>query len=567
MPFKSEKQRRYLWANEPQIARDWTNTYGSKIHKAEGGRIGFYRGSDRHAGTGTSQSQAPSSGPHGNQGSSRGSARGPRDAPDRHGSTRTSHHPGVHRGGYTPTPVRSGINRPAPREDADPGNYFSKANYVRRSLSPNFLGSVNPFDKKDYLAWAKQNEEDSLINEGVYGDRPGWQITKDAEMLNKLEKLGVKSYGDINRLTQSDFETLMPDWQKNPGGEGGGGEGQPYIWPYPPTGIAALEEDPTQETLVSDTDWNFVLPERFLKGPRVAQVAEGGRVPAAFGGIMDTTTGRRAYGFGSIGSVFKSIARIPKKAAKAVKKIAKSPIGKLALGYLATAGIGNLMQPGAAQWGSPLGKGSGWLRPGQVMSNWSNLMSGTSGLDKLNPNEMKNVASGWKGIPSKVMDFAKTPTGMITLGGAGIGAASAMGPQQIEADIGGERSEEKAWWDAYLASLGEDRFEIEDKYKLTSADGGRVPAETGGLMNLGGLEKDYRNEGGFVPIGVAEKADDVPARLSKNEFVMTADAVRGAGGGDIDRGAQVMETVMDKLQGKHGRQEMFETSERLSEVI
>ena len=44
MPFKSEKQRKYLWANEPEIARDWTDTYGSKIHKADGGRIGFYRG-------------------------------------------------------------------------------------------------------------------------------------------------------------------------------------------------------------------------------------------------------------------------------------------------------------------------------------------------------------------------------------------------------------------------------------------------------------------------------------------------------------------------------------------
>ena len=37
MPFKSEKQRRYLWANEPEIARDWTETYGSKIQKANGG--------------------------------------------------------------------------------------------------------------------------------------------------------------------------------------------------------------------------------------------------------------------------------------------------------------------------------------------------------------------------------------------------------------------------------------------------------------------------------------------------------------------------------------------------
>ena len=49
MPFQSEKQRRYLWANEPEIARDWTNTYGSKIQKANGGRIGFAKGSDPRA--------------------------------------------------------------------------------------------------------------------------------------------------------------------------------------------------------------------------------------------------------------------------------------------------------------------------------------------------------------------------------------------------------------------------------------------------------------------------------------------------------------------------------------
>ena len=55
MPFKSEKQRRYLWANEPEIARDWTDTYGSKIHKADGGRIGFARGrTDSYAGDHTS---------------------------------------------------------------------------------------------------------------------------------------------------------------------------------------------------------------------------------------------------------------------------------------------------------------------------------------------------------------------------------------------------------------------------------------------------------------------------------------------------------------------------------
>jgi hypothetical protein len=110
-----------------------------------------------------------------------------------------------------------------------------------------------------------------------------------------------------------------------------------------------------------------------------------------------------------------------------------------------------------------------------------------------------------------------------------------------------------------------------------AAQGGRIGAQEGGLMDLGGMEKDYRQEGGFVPIGGKEKADDVPARLSKNEFVFTADAVRGAGGGDIDAGAEVMENVMKNLeqggqvseetQGLTGAQEMFGVSERLSEVV
>ena len=75
----------------------------------------------------------------------------------------------------------------------------------------------------------------------------------------------------------------------------------------------------------------------------------------------------------------------------------------------------------------------------------------------------------------------------------------------------------------------------------------RVNRADGGIMDLGGMEKDYR-EGGFVPIGAEERADDVPARLSKNEFVFTADAVRNAGGGDIDKGAEVMQNMMDNLE-------------------
>ena len=79
--------------------------------------------------------------------------------------------------------------------------------------------------------------------------------------------------------------------------------------------------------------------------------------------------------------------------------------------------------------------------------------------------------------------------------------------------------------------------------------GGPAMAAEGGIMDLGGMEKDYRQEGGFVPLGKEEKADDVPARLSKNEFVFTADAVKAAGGGDIDAGAEVMQNLMTNLEG------------------
>ena len=86
--------------------------------------------------------------------------------------------------------------------------------------------------------------------------------------------------------------------------------------------------------------------------------------------------------------------------------------------------------------------------------------------------------------------------------------------------------------------------------------GDKVVADTSGIggldgmLNLGGMEKDYRFNGGFVPIGEYEKKDDVPARLSKNEFVFTADAVRAAGGGSINKGAQRMYDTMKNLEAR-----------------
>ena len=117
----------------------------------------------------------------------------------------------------------------------------------------------------------------------------------------------------------------------------------------------------------------------------------------------------------------------------------------------------------------------------------------------------------------------------------------------------------------------------------------RVGAQEGGIMetevaeeimpllDMGGKEKDYRETGGFVELGRKERADDVPARLSKNEFVFTADAVRNAGGGDIDKGAEVMENLMNNLeqggevsedsQGLEGAQAMYDQQQMLQSRI
>jgi hypothetical protein len=65
----------------------------------------------------------------------------------------------------------------------------------------------------------------------------------------------------------------------------------------------------------------------------------------------------------------------------------------------------------------------------------------------------------------------------------------------------------------------------------------------------GVTELDLRETGGFIPpVGVKEKADDIPAMLANNEFVFTADAVRGMGEGNVNKGAQRMYDMMKKLE-------------------
>ena len=241
------------------------------------------------------------------------------------------------------------------------------------------------------------------------------------------------------------------------------------------------------------------------------KVADGGMIG---GGIMDAA-GRQQYFLG----------KLVKKATRAVKKIVKSPIGKLGIG--------------AALAFTPFAKET---------------------------------------ILPKLFKAGKlTGMGKLALAG-GLSAAPLL--FQEEEDEGQQ-----------LASMGSVGGQIDPRaytdpygvlYSAFKAEGGSMKDEpvakrTMPLLDMDGQEMDLRAEGGFVPIGRMEKADDVPARLSKNEFVFTADAVRNAGDGDVDKGAEVMYNMMKNLeaggdvseesQGKEGARRMFQTSQRLEEVL
>jgi len=284
------------------------------------------------------------------------------------------------------------------------------------------------------------------------------------------------------------------------------------------------------------------------------------------GGEFDFESARQMYGLG----------KLVKKVTRTVKKIAKSPVGKAALLYAGTAGLGAL----GARFGTGVsGSGFGLFKPGNVLKNLGatkSLFLGVPGVDE------------FAGTPGLLRDLGLTKGGFGTIGGlTGKGALSAITATSLLPLLGlgtGEEDEDEA--QEILRGEGLDLEAIRanpNQYlgRRFRAEGGSmkepVAKKTMPLLDLDGKEMDLRAEGGFVPIGRMEKADDVPARLSKNEFVFTADAVRNAGDGDVDKGAEVMYNMMKNLesggdvseesQGLEGARAMFQTSKRLEEVL
>ena len=298
------------------------------------------------------------------------------------------------------------------------------------------------------------------------------------------------------------------------------------------------------------------------------------------------------------------LGKLVKKAAKVVKKVAKSPVGKAAILGALTFGIPGTQFSGLAGGkglGSFFGKGSfnPFLKVGAGGTSFSGLgsilskaglvgsgggltglgklatiggISGLGGLlaakeaedeegidfSKLDRGEGLDIADIVRRAKLQDSEFRFLPgaefTGSYAEGG-GVGSLAMNKenvPQMYVSDEAGAlpkkmKDGEGGVLPSDMGKLKRSDFETEEDYKRYLRQLNKK-AE-GGIMDLGGMEMDLRG-GGFVPLGAKEKADDVPARLSKNEFVMTADAVRAAGGGSIDKGADKMYNLMKDLESR-----------------
>jgi len=447
-----------------------------------------------------------------------------------------------------------------------------------------FIGPIslrqNIAARNEFLRGLTSKQKLGLIEQGwEFDEEEGWigPPVESGEALRDLKEVGYVP----------GVELWGPEGKYTAQAAGGAGEGLGGI----PKNISPLAQgtvDATGTTVTSpwSTDpvqladastgvhipgaanfYSNLDPSVFDPATEIYTAAHGGRVPAAYGGIMDSATGRRRYG---LGSIFK-------KAKKAIKKITKSPFGKAALLYAMGTGIGSFM-PGGSGTGlgrfAPSNLGALLMRS-KAPKSWDvakqGLFKDAPWYKKINPWTAiggLSLVGGATAEEEDDDDYLKWHEKEKAKYLAQMGGPWPTDPVQFTAQ-GGRIG--------YAGGLNARMAALNQLYGINDDEDEVQYAQEGGLMDMGGMEKDYRQEGGFVPIGGQEKADDVPARLSKNEFVFTADAVRAAGGGDIDAGAEVMENVMENLerggqvseesQGLEGARDMFATAKRLEGVL
>jgi hypothetical protein len=282
------------------------------------------------------------------------------------------------------------------------------------------------------------------------------------------------------------------------------------------------------------------------------------------GGIMNAVPRENFF----LGKVAKAITKPLKKAAKTVGKIAKSDIGKAALLAAGTyyAGGGNLFglqRAGMDKFAFSQLPGIGGLFANAAMPGTGEALAGTSPFSKALG--AIGIGGGGKAMGSlgKLATLGAVSTFLTKKFG--------MSPEQAEETLANPESRAlylRRYYQNLNPNAGDE--EVEEFVSANVAEyaqGGRIMKAAGDTASMNAMqaagieglpvrqnpkgvkELDLRDTGGFIPpVGIKEKEDDIPAMLSNNEFVMTADAVRGMGGGNVELGAQRMYDQMKMLE-------------------
>ena len=210
-----------------------------------------------------------------------------------------------------------------------------------------------------------------------------------------------------------------------------------------------------------------------------------------------------------------------------------------------------------AEFMSQVERGGGFLDLGKAAEQAGNIIPEGFDMSKLDLSFADKARSALGGATQQLKDAYRAPgiKGLLTAGSIGGGAAlSDLAIKELQ-DLQREQEAAELADMELRAQYGQG---VDDLSSLVGSflnfPVAGINMAEGGIANVApgmpqGMQVDGRN-GTFIPMGVKEKADDVPAMLSKNEFVMTADAVRGMGGGNVDVGAQRMYDLMNNLEAR-----------------
>jgi len=459
-------------------AEDAARLANERIFSSQGGRIGLRVG----GGKGMSETQDTGM-PVGGSGANYGAQRGD------HGPRRGDHHPPAMRDEGILSKTRSNLIKG--RAERELMNRMGLAN---RGNLWGILGKKSPD------LWARQTGNPHLD-----------YTEEDINRITQIQDYFNQGQGNFN-ITQDQYSDIFPT-DKPPIDTGGGGEGQPYIWP--PRNVGGVSSAVTENAKGDGDYYAFKEWEDWNQGPTTPMFGD------AYRGVLSSKGGRIGLYAGGMGAMNQGM----------------NPMTM-------NQGIGSMNAMGM---GSPRSQMMGQQQDPRMgkMNQMHNINQGIQSVKPPTQSEDTELIQLIKlltsmGIPMEQLR-GRTKEELVEL------VVSVKGKMEGGQDVKetAEVIEEEDIREQNQAAGG---GLMRTGYAMGTSQFGLMGNEHPVIPSKDGQQLDMRDKGGYQPHGKAEKHDDVRALLAQGEFVMTSDAVKGMGGGDRELGAKKMYDLMHNME-------------------